>query len=114
MPSSPPPDWYPRRGEVYLAQLDKPRPAAVVSADALNRYSYDVCVVPLTRVQRRAFSLRPAIPAGEAGLRTDSWAKCDQVTTLERRDLHYPPLGRLSEASMDRLNEAIKAALAID
>ena len=31
--------WYPKRGEVYVVQLDKPRPALVLSVDALNRFA---------------------------------------------------------------------------
>ena len=48
MVRTPPTGWFPRRGEVYLVRLDKDRPALVISADALNRYALDVCVVPMT------------------------------------------------------------------
>jgi len=33
-----------RRGEVCLFALDKERPALVISSDAINRHSLDVCV----------------------------------------------------------------------
>ena len=84
MARTPPSGWFPRRGEVYLVRLDKYRPALVISADALNRYALDVCVVPMTTVERAKFSLRVQVEAGEAGLSRASWAKCDQVTTLEK------------------------------
>lgn len=45
--SPPPTGWYPSCGEVYLVNLDKPRPAVVLSVDALNKYALDVCVVPI-------------------------------------------------------------------
>ncbi|HKO03827.1 MAG TPA: type II toxin-antitoxin system PemK/MazF family toxin [Candidatus Acidoferrales bacterium] len=108
-----PPDWYPRRGEVYLAKLDKRRPALVVSADALNRFALDVCVVPITSVEHAQFSLRVLIPAGEGGLAIASWAKCDQVTTLGKTLLHIPPLGAISRASLARVELAIKRALSL-
>jgi mRNA interferase MazF len=114
MASKPPSDWYPHRGEVYWADMDKLRPVVVISTDALNRFSYDVCIVPLTRVKRQVFSIRARIPAGQGGLRTDSWAKCDQVTTLERVDLHYPPLGTVSAATLEDIGEGIRDALELD
>ncbi|MGO9273650.1 MAG: type II toxin-antitoxin system PemK/MazF family toxin [Terriglobia bacterium] len=84
-----PSGWFPRRGEVYLVHLDKDRPALVISADALNRYALDVCLVPLTTVERPRFSLRVQVKPGDGGLSRDSWAKCDQVTTLEKNLLLY-------------------------
>lgn len=109
-----PPQWYPRRGEVYLAELDKERPAIIISSDALNGFSFDVCVVPMTRVRRSTFSVRPLVPAGEAGLRTDSWAKCDQVTIIERSDLRYPAIGTVSATTMARIEEQVRTALELD
>jgi mRNA-degrading endonuclease toxin of MazEF toxin-antitoxin module len=79
-----PAEWFPRRGEIYLASLDKQRPVLVISSNSLNRHSLDVCIVPISTVQHQAFSLRPKLETGEGGLSRDSWVKCDQVTTLER------------------------------
>jgi len=111
MAHTPPRGWFPRRGEVYLVRLDKDRPALVISADALNRYALDVCVVPMTTVERSKFSLRVQVEAGEAGLSRASWAKCDQVTTLEKNLLLYPPLGRLRDATLRTIEQGIKLAL---
>ncbi len=91
MTRTPPSGWFPRRGEVYLVRLDKQRPALVISADALNRHTLDVCVVPITTAARPKFSLRVHVKLGEGGLYRDSWAKCDQVITLEKALLLYPP-----------------------
>ena len=107
----PPSGWFPRRGEVYLVRLDKNRPALVISADALNRHALDVCVVPLTTVERLKFSLRVHIQPAEGGLNRDSWAKCDQVTTLEKSLLLYPPLGRLTDETLKTIEQGIKLAL---
>jgi mRNA interferase MazF len=111
MTRTPPSGWFPRRGEVYLVRLDKDRPALVISADALNRYALDVCVVPMTSVARPKFSLRVQIAPGEGGLKRDSWAKCDQVTTLEKSLLLYPPLGRLTDEKLRIIEQGIKLAL---
>jgi mRNA interferase MazF len=94
-------------------RLDKERPALVISADALNRYALDVCMVPMTTVVRPRFSLRVQLKTGEAGLSRDSWAKCDQVTTLGKDLLRYPPLGRLTDETLKTIEQGIKLALGL-
>jgi len=108
-----PTGWYPRRGEVYIVQLDKPRPAIVLSVDALNRYALDVCVAGITTVERRTFSMRVPIKKGDANLNFDCWAKCDQVTALEKALLRYPPLGVLSAERLMRIEEQVKICLGL-
>ena len=57
------------------------------------------------------FPLRPR----ESGLQRASWAKCDQVTTLEKTLALYPPLGRSSlDVTLSRIEAAIKTALDLD
>jgi mRNA interferase MazF len=106
-----PAGWYPRRGDVCLFMLDKERPALVISTDALNRFSLDVCVIPISGVEHKQFSLRPKLQTGEGGLVKDSWAKCDQVTTIEKRLTIYPPLGALTPATLCRIEQAVRIAL---
>src|SRR5271156_2683993 len=106
-----PAGWFPKRGDICLFALDKERPAVVISSDALNRNSLDVCVVPLSTAVHKAFSLRPKLRAGEGGLDRDSWVKCDQVATIEKAKAVYPPLGSVSEAAMEKMEQAIKLAL---
>lgn len=108
----PPPGWFPKRGEVYLA-LDKLRPVLVLSVDALNANAFDVCVVPITSIEHRRFVLRVPIKAGEAKLERNCWAKCDQVTTLEKNLLQYPALGVLSAALFANIQEQVKKALGL-
>jgi mRNA-degrading endonuclease toxin of MazEF toxin-antitoxin module len=103
--------WFPRRGDVCRVHLDKDRPALVISSDAINRYSLDVCVIPITSVERRRFSLRVPLQVGEGGLRRVSWAKCDQVTTVEKGLVRYPPLGRIYHPTLTRIESAVKTAL---
>ena len=105
--------WYPKRGEVYLVDLDKPRPAVILSVDALNRHALDVCVVPFTTVQHAEFSMRVRVEKEDGGLDYDCWAKCDQLTTLEKDYLRYPALGVLSDASLGVIQEQVKVALGL-
>jgi len=82
-----------------------------VSSDTLNRHALDVCVVPITSIQHGRFALRVAIPAGEGGLSRHSWAKCDQVTTVEKTCIVYPPLGRISASTLGEIENGIRLAL---
>ncbi|OLC90152.1 MAG: hypothetical protein DMG35_03390 [Acidobacteria bacterium] len=103
--------WYPKRGEVYIVHLDKPRPAVVLSIDPINKFALDVCVVGITTVERKTFSMRVPIQKGDANLNFNCWAKCDQVTTLEKTFLKYPAIGVLSGATFTRVEEQVKICL---
>ena len=83
----------------------------VLSVDALNRQALDVCVVPLTTVHHAEFSLRVPVRPPEGGLERNSWAKADQVHTVEKGDLVYPPLGRISQAVLRQIEEAVRITL---
>jgi mRNA-degrading endonuclease toxin of MazEF toxin-antitoxin module len=108
-----PSGWYPKRGEVYFVQLDKPRPAVVLSVDALNKFALDVSVVGITSVEHRKFSVRVPIKNGEANLKFDCWAKCDQVTTLEKSLLRYPPIGVLPAATLRQIEDQVRVCLGL-
>jgi mRNA interferase MazF len=104
---------FPRRGEIYLASLDKDRPVVILSVDSLNRYALDVCVVPITSVQRSQFSMRVPLAKGEGGLTVNCWAKCDQVTTLEKSYLHAKPFGSLPASRLQQIENQVKLALGL-
>ena len=105
-----------KRGEVYLVALPgqvKPRPAVILSADWLSQYAVDVSVVPLTSVPRANFPTRVELPAGEGGLKTASWAKCDQVTTLPKALLAPRAFGRVGVRKLAEIEEAVRLALGL-
>ena len=106
-----PSGWYPLRGEICLIDLDKERPALILSGDSLNRHSLDVCVLPISKSEHRAFTLRPKLNPGEGGLNFESWVKCDQPTTVEKAFVIYPPLGTLSTNRMQLIGEMVKLSL---
>ncbi len=104
----------PQRGEVWLVRIAgerKQRPCIILSADWLNRFARDVTVVPITTVARRAFPTRVELPAGEGGLKERSWAKCDQVTTVDKKHLGQAPLGQLSPMKLAQIERAVRQAL---
>jgi len=106
-----PSGWYPRRGEICLIDLDKERPALILSSDSLNRHSLDVCVLPISKSEHRAFTLRPKLNPGEGGLNFESSVKCDQPTTIEKALVVYPPLGSLPATRMQQIEVAVKLSL---
>lgn len=107
-----PAGWYPRRGEIYLASLPekKYRRCIVISTDALNQHAPEVCLIPLS-VQPVELALRVPLSAGEAGLDRNYWAKCDQPQTVDKRQLRYPPIGRLSPVLLGKVENAVRASL---
>lgn len=97
-----------KRGEVYLVSLDptvgaemqKTRPAVVVSPDELNVALATVVVVPLTT--GRAYPFRPQTRVGgKPGV-----AAVDQVRTVDRRRLSRR-IGVLSEHALATVLEAL-------
>ena len=83
----------PRRGHLYWVNLDKRRPALVLSPDYRNQYASDIIVVPCSA------RLRPApthvmLRRGQGGLAENSILKCEQITTLSKADVHERALGK--------------------
>ena len=83
----------PRRGHLYWVNLDKRRPALVLSPDYRNERANDVIVIPCST------RLRPApthvmLRRGQGGLADDSVLKCEQITTLSKADVREGSLGK--------------------
>jgi len=57
--------------------------------------------------------MRVPIKKGDANLNFNCWAKCDQVTTLEKSLLKYPPLGVLSTATLRQIEEQVTVCLGL-
>lgn len=105
-----------KRGEVYAVSIpgeDKASAAVVLTANWLSEYAPDVTVVPITTIPRSNFPTRIGLKAGEAGLRVESWIKCDQVTTIPRSLLGKNPVGRLSAVRMTAIDEAVSLTLGL-
>jgi mRNA interferase MazF len=111
-------DPFPRRGEIWSVELPNqpadphtPRPALVVSMDVRNRLAGDVLVVPLS-TQLRPLPTHVLIPAGAAGQHRDSMAKCEQITTLDKRFLVRGPFGgRVSDPLLAQVVRAVRRAI---
>ncbi len=98
----------PRRGEVWLARLDKTRPVVVLTRDPLGRYLHSVIVGPVTSTVR---GLSTEVPVGSAdGLVVDSVVNLDNMQLVERGRL-IRRVGRARPATMAAICAAAAAAI---
>ena len=80
------------RGQVWLANLDpavgseinKTRPALVVSNDLHNNSLHHITVLPITDKGEKIYSVEVFLPKGTAGLMKDSKIRCHQIRTLDK------------------------------
>jgi len=110
----------PKRGEVWLADLNPPhgaerakaRPVLVVQSQALLDVGHpSTLVVPLTtNLTDDAEPLRIRLkPSGR--LRRSSDLLIDQIRAIDNRQLGEGPLTRLEEPVMARVGEAIREVM---
>lgn len=101
----------PRRGEIWLAELDKLRPAVVMHRDFAGRSLNAVLVAPLTSTLR---DIPTAVRLGpDDGVDRDCVASLDNLTLL-RRDRFVHRIGALSASRMEDLCRALAVAVACD
>jgi mRNA interferase MazF len=108
-----------RRGDVVLINWpfsdrtgSKLRPAVVVQADFLNGLISDTVLVQITGRTRKAVTevlLDPAVETA-SGLRTISYAICNNFQTADQRLVHRH-MGQLSPSAIGNIEGKIKLAL---
>ncbi len=97
-----------RRGEVWLADLDKTRPVIVLTRDPLGRLLHSVMVAPVTSTIR---GLSTEVPLGrDDGIRHPSVANLDNVQLLAR-DRFRRRIGRARPTTMTALCAALSVAV---
>lgn len=108
------------RGEIYAFDFGPQRSrkiegrhnVLIVQTDMLNKndkYELTLCV-PITSKPRPTPSYAELQPSKESGLRKVSYAKCDQVFTLEKAELG-PRLGRVTKFEMGLVSRALQIML---
>ena len=114
-----------QRGDVYLVELDpargaevnKVRPAVIVSNNAANRTAERnnrgvVTVVPVTSNTTRVYPFQILLAAGEGGLTVESKAQAEQVRSVDYVRLRRR-VGALAPPVMRRLDEALRIHLGL-
>lgn len=98
----------PRRGEVWLADLDKRRPVVVLTRDPLGRYLHSVIVGPVTSTVR---DLSTEVEVGpEDGVRLSSVVNLDNLQLVERRRL-VRRVGRVRPTTLRQICDAVTIAV---
>ena len=100
-------DAAPRRGDVWLAELDKLRPVVILTRDPLAELLSAVIVAPVTSTVR---GLSTEVSVGAAdGIRHDSVANLDNVQLLARARL-VRRVGHVRRATMAAICVALVRA----
>ena len=113
----------PERGEIWLANLNprrgtepgKTRPVLVRQAQALIDAGHpSTLVVPLTtNLIDDAEPLRIRVPS-QSSLRRNSDLLIDQLRAIDNRRLVGGPLSRLDQATMERVDAALRQVLELN
>ena len=80
------------RGQVWLVRLDpaigseinKTRPALVVSNNLHNGLLHHITALPITDKGEKVYSVEVFLPKSAAGLTKDSKIRCHQIRTLDK------------------------------
>lgn len=92
---------------IYLARVDKPRPAVLLTRELAVGYLTSVTVAPITT---RIHGIGSEVRVGpENGLDRVSVINCDNITTIKRSDL-LQEIGMLTEHQEQELADAISHA----
>jgi mRNA interferase MazF len=98
----------PRRGEVWLANLDKPRPVVIMTRDPLGTVLHSVLAAPVTSTRR---GLSTEVELGpEDGIRVESVANLDNCQLVSREAL-IRRVGRARATTMLAICAALAAAV---
>ncbi len=101
----------PRRGEVWLAELDKLRPVIVLTRDPMGRLLNAVIAAPVTSTVR-GVSTEVAV-GPEDGIRRPSVASLDSVQLVARSRLRRR-VGRTADSTMASICTALSIAVGCD
>lgn len=105
---------YPKRGEIYLVCLDptigseinKTRPALVISNDINNEKAPTVTVIPITSNIEKIYPFEAKITSKESGLSKISKAKCNQIRTIDKRRLQNF-IGKITPEELKNIEKAL-------
>lgn len=112
----------PRRGEIYLVELDptrgheiqKTRPAVIIQNDVSNQYSPIAIVAALSSQFADPPYPRevPISPGGKTGLSEPSAAILNQIRSIDRVRL-VKRIGQVDAPTMRRIDRALKISLGL-
>ncbi len=107
----------PSRGDVWLVSLDptighevqKTRPAVVVTGNIYNRHNWVVVVMPLTSHDTAEYD-QVVIEPPEGGVTSKSVTLPDQIRAVDRRRL-VKRLGRVDQDTLQKIDRSLRIVL---
>jgi len=111
-----------KRGDVVLADFDpvqgseqgKRRPALVIQSDFGNASSPTTIVALFTSQTKKEYPFTVFVRTGEGGLTKDSLLLLNHIRTVSIQHRFVKKLGFLTEATMQKVDAALKASLGLD
>ena len=111
-----------KRGDIYYADLSPVvgseqggiRPVLIVQNDVGNKYSPTVIAAAITsRINKAKMPTHIELCAKEYGLNKDSVILLEQIRTIDKQRLREKT-GRLDDALMEKVNEALSVSFGLD
>jgi mRNA interferase MazF len=92
----------------------KSRPCVVIQNDVGNANSHLTIVAPIDWAEHRPklYPVNVLVKKGEGGLTKDRVVLCEQIRTVDEIRLGKA-LGKLSDATMEKVNQALRMSLAL-
>lgn len=111
----------PIRGEIFLVCLDptigseinKTRPALIISNDINNQVAQTVTVIPITSITGKIYPFETLLSSQESGLSKDSKAKCNQIRTIDKKRL-VKSIGKVSTDKLKEIENSLLIHLGIN
>ena len=95
-------------------EIRKCRPCVVIQNDIGNANSHLTVVAAIEGAEHRSklYPVNVLVKKGEGGLTKDSVVLCEQIRTVDETRFGRA-LGKLTDATMEKVNEALKISLAL-
>ena len=110
-----------KRGDIFFADLDPGvgseqlgiRPCIIMQNDVGNRFSPTVIAAAITsQKDKNKLPTHIQVNANDSGLTRDSIVLLEQVRTIDKQRLKEK-MGRLDDASMSRINQALSVSFGL-
>lgn len=109
---------FPKRGEIYLvcldpsigAEINKTRPALIISNDINNQVAQTITVIPITSNIAKVYPFETLLPSQGSGLSKNSKTKCNQIRTIDKKRL-VKRLGKISTEELKEIGKSLSIHL---
>ena len=92
------------------SEINKTRPALIISNDINNKFADTVTVLPITSRTGKIYPFEVAILPGDSGLTKKTKVKCNQIRTIDKNRL-VRSLGKISFEKIREIEDAIRIHL---